>query len=61
MGLKIFYLVFGVFLTAGAGYLAYRRFTGLDNSTTDFAIIFCTIIGVSCFIMYLNVDKLKPK
>lgn len=61
MGLKLFYLLFGVFLCAGAGYLIYRRITGLDNASTEFSIIFCTIIGISCLVMYAFVDKLKPK
>lgn len=61
MGLKLFYLIFGIGLTAGAAYLIYRRITGLDNASTEFSIIFCSIIGISCLVMYAFVDKLKQK
>ncbi len=59
MGLKQFYLILGSILTVGAAYLLYRRITGLDNATSDFAIIFCTLIGVLCLVMYNYADKLK--
>lgn len=61
MGLKLFYLIFGIGLMGGAVYLIYRRITGLDNASTEFSIIFCSIIGISCLVMYAFVDKLKPK
>jgi hypothetical protein len=61
MGLKLFYLIFGIGLVVGAVYLIYRRIVGLDNASTEFSIIFCSIIGISCLVMYAFVDKLKPK
>jgi hypothetical protein len=61
MGLKQFYLILGGILTVGAAYLLYRRLTGLDNASTDFSIIFCSIIGILCLVMYGYVDKLKGK
>ncbi len=61
MNLKLFYLIFGAVLTAGALYLTYRRVTGLDNASTEFSIIFCAMIGILCLVMYAFVDKLKAR
>ncbi len=61
MNLKLFYLIFGALLTVGALYLIYRRITGLDNASTEFSIIFCSMIGILCLVMYAFVDKLKAK
>lgn len=61
MGLKLFYLIFGLGLLGGAAYLLYRRYLGIDNATTEFSIIFCSIVGSLCLVMYYYVDKLKPK
>ncbi|MBL7815390.1 MAG: hypothetical protein JNL70_10275 [Saprospiraceae bacterium] len=59
--LKTFYLIFGIGLSVGAIYLIYRRMSGIDNASTEFSIIFCSIIGLLCLVMYYFVDKLKPK
>ncbi len=57
--LKLFYLIFGVALILGGGYMTYRRMSGDSDFTTAYAMGLCFTVGVLCLIMYKYVDKLK--